>query len=92
LSPRGILLYAMGLPVFGLAVVGVSTGRVSPTRRAVMGVLLGGFLLLIAFQAGCSSSPPVTSTSGTPAGTYVITVTATSGSATRTQTVTLVVN
>ena len=92
LSPRGILFYAMGLPVFGLAVVGVSTGRVSPTRRAVMGVLLGGFLLLIAFQAGCSSSPPVTSTSGTPAGTYVITVTATSGSATRTQTVTLVVN
>lgn len=91
LTPRGVLFYAMGLPVFGLAVLGVSMGRVSRTRRAVMGLLLSGFFALIAFQAGCGTSPPVTNTIGTPAGTYVITVSAISGSATRTQTVTLVV-
>ena len=91
LSPRGVLFYAMGLPIFGLTVLGVSLGRVSRTRRAMMGLLLGGFFMVIAFQSGCGSSQPVTTTSGTPAGTYVITVSAISGSATRTQTVTLVV-
>ena len=91
LSPRSVLFYAMGLPIFGMTVLGVSMGRVSRARRAVMGLLLGGFFLLIALQSGCGSSAPVTTTSGTPAGTYVITVSATSGSATRMQTVTLVV-
>jgi uncharacterized repeat protein (TIGR01451 family) len=91
LSPRGVLFYGMGLPIFGLTVLGVSGGRASRMRRGMMGLLLGAFFLLIAFQAGCGSSAPVTSTSGTPAGTYVITVTAVSGSATRMQTVTLVV-
>jgi uncharacterized repeat protein (TIGR01451 family) len=91
LSPRGILFYAMGLPVFGFAILGVSMGRMSRARRALMGLLLGGLLALIVFLPGCGSSTPVTTTSGTPAGTYVITVTATSGSATRMQTITLVV-
>lgn len=91
LSPRGVLFYAMGLPIFGLAVVGVSRERVSRTRRAVVGLLLSGFFALIVLQAGCGSSGTTSSTSGTPAGTYVITVSATSGSAARTQTVTLVV-
>jgi hypothetical protein len=48
-------------------------------------------LALTVFLPGCGSSTPGTATSGTPAGTYVITVTAISGSATRMQTVTLVV-
>jgi hypothetical protein len=81
----------MGLPVFGLAVLGVSMGRVSRRRRALGVLLLGGFFALIAFQVGCGTSAPVTTTVGTPAGTYVITVSAISGSATRFQTVTLVV-
>jgi uncharacterized repeat protein (TIGR01451 family) len=91
LPRRGVLLYAMGLPIFGLAILGVCTGRISRTRRAAMSLLLVGFFALIAFQAGCGSSATTTTTVGTPAGTYVITVSAISGSATRTQTVTLVV-
>ncbi len=91
LAPRERLFYAMGLPVFGLAVLGIGVGKVPRTRRAVLGLLLSGFLALIVFQVGCSSSATTTTTIGTPAGTYVVTVTATSGSATRTQTVTLVV-
>jgi uncharacterized repeat protein (TIGR01451 family) len=91
LFPGGGLFYAMGLPVFGLVGLGMSMGRVSRTRRALMGLLLSAFFALIVFQAGCGSSATTTSTVGTPAGTYVVTVTATSGDATRTQTVTLVV-
>jgi hypothetical protein len=77
--------------VFGLAVLGISVGKVSRTRRAVLGLLSSAFFALIVFQVGCSSSATTTTTQGTPAGTYVITVSANSGSATRTQTVTLVV-
>jgi hypothetical protein len=91
LAPHRGLFYAMGLPVFGLAVLGISMGKVSRTRRAVLGLLSSAFFALIVFQVGCSSSATTTTTQGTPAGTYVITVSANSGSATRTQTVTLVV-
>lgn len=78
------------LPVSGLALVGAGFGA-SRKRRILMGLLLAGFFSLIVFQAGCSTKAAVSTTSGTPAGTYVITVTATSGSATRNATVTLVV-
>ena len=92
LFPRLKVFYAMGLPLLGLAVLGVGMGRVSRPRRALMALLLGGFFSLILFQASCSSSKSVTTTTGTPAGTYVVTVSGISGSATRTKTVTLVVN
>jgi hypothetical protein len=91
LTPRRGILYALGLPVFGFAVLGIGVGRVSRRRWVVMGLLLCGLFALIAFQPGCSSSAPVTTTTGTPAGTYVVTVTALSGNASRMQTVTLVV-
>ncbi len=91
LSPRGVLFYAMGLPMFGLAILGVGMGRVSRTRRVMMSLLLGGFFTLLALQTGCGSSATATNTTGTPAGTYVVTVNAVSESASRTQTVTLVV-
>ena len=91
LIPRGGLVYAMGLPMFGLALLGVNKKKVSWARRALLGVVLSGFFTLIAIQMGCSSSATTTTTTGTPAGTYVVTVSAISGSATRTQTVTLVV-
>jgi uncharacterized repeat protein (TIGR01451 family) len=87
----GRLFYALGVPVLGLVVLGVGTGRVSRSRRVLMSLLLGGFFTLIALQTGCGSSATTTTTVGTPAGTYVITVNAISGSATRTQTLTLVV-
>jgi Domain of unknown function DUF11/Beta-propeller repeat len=83
-------LYAAWLPVSGLALLGVGIGG-SRKRRLLMGLLLAGFFSLILFQPACGSSQQVTTTTGTPAGTYVVTVTATSGSATRNAVVTLVV-
>lgn len=57
-----------------------------------MATLLGaGFLVLIALQLGCGSKGTTTLTTGTPAGTYNITVSAVSGSVTHTQVITLVV-
>lgn len=91
LFPGWKLFYALGLPLCGLAVLGVNTRKVSRKRRALLGLLLGGFFALIIFQAGCGSSKSVTTTTGTPAGTYVVTVNGISGSASRTKTVTLVV-
>jgi hypothetical protein len=44
------------------------------------------------FQAGCGSSSHTTTTTGTPAGTYPVTINASSGTnATRTAVITLVV-
>jgi hypothetical protein len=82
--------YAVWLPVSGLALLGVGAGA-SRRRRLLMGLLLAGFFSLILFQPSCSSAKTVTTITGTPAGTYIVTVTATSGSATRNATVTLVV-
>ena len=83
-------LYAAWLPVSGLALLGVGIGG-SRKRRLLMALLLAGFFALILFQPACSSSRQVSTTIGTPAGTYVVTVTATSGSATRNAIVTLIV-
>jgi beta-propeller repeat-containing protein/uncharacterized protein DUF11 len=88
-TPRRILYYAMGLPIFGFAMLG--TGRLSRKRRVLMSLVLFGFFTLVGLQTGCGSSATATNTTGTPAGTYVVTVNAVSGTATRTQTVTLVV-
>jgi len=85
-----IPIYAVWLPLSGMALLGVGIGG-SRKRRLLMVVLLAGFCSLIMFQPGCSSAKTITTTAGTPAGTYVVTVTATSGSATRNATVTLVV-
>jgi hypothetical protein len=57
----------------------------------LMGVLLAGLFALLLFLPGCHSAAPVTTTTGTPAGTYPVTINAVSGSATRTTVVTLVV-
>jgi uncharacterized repeat protein (TIGR01451 family) len=83
-------IYAAWLPVSGLALLGVGIGG-SRKRRLLMGLLLAGFFSLILFQPACGSAQQVSTTTGTPAGTYVVTVTATSGSATRNAVVTLVV-
>ncbi len=92
-SGFGAPFYAAWLPVSGLALLGVGLGgKRSRRRRLLLGVLLGGFFALIVFQAGCGSSSHTTTTTGTPAGTYPVTINATSGTnATRTAVVTLVV-
>ena len=86
---KGRPVYALWLPIPGLALLGAGVSGFSRKRRAWMAVLLSGFFALVLFLAACSSKTTTTVT-GTPAGTYVVTVSATSG-ATRTATVTLVV-
>ena len=81
LFPRLKAVLRHGTATARLGVLGVGMGRVSRARRAFMTLLLGGFFALILFQASCSSSKSVTTTTGTPAGTYVVTVSGISGSA-----------
>jgi hypothetical protein len=86
------LLYAMWLPLSGMAFLGFGIGgKMSGKKRTLLGLLLVGFFSLVFFQAGCGSKHSTSTTTGTPAGTYVITVDATSGSASRPTTITLVV-
>ena len=88
----GVPLYATLLPVSGLALLGVGVGgKLSRRRRLLMGLFLGGLFTLILFLPGCHTAATVTTTTGTPAGTYTVTVNAVSGNATRTTLVTLVV-
>ena len=87
-------LYATWFPVTGLALFGAGLGAGSRKRKALMAVLLVGFFGLIFFQPGCGGKSSTTTVTGTPAGTYIVTVSATSGAsnaAVRTTTVTLVV-
>ncbi|MBV9625651.1 MAG: hypothetical protein JOZ14_16915 [Acidobacteria bacterium] len=89
LSPAKPYLYVLWLPITGLAVFASGIGR----RPRLVIVLFAAFLIsLAALASGCGSSRSSTSTTtGTPAGTYFVTVNATSGNATRSTTVQLVV-
>ncbi len=76
-------LYALWLMVPGMTLLGIGAGKRRRSRR--LGLLtLSMFFALVLLQPSCSSSnktpPPV---SGTPTGTYSMTVTATSGSYTK---------
>ncbi len=76
-------LYALWLMVPGMTLLGIGAGKKRRNRR--LGLLtLSMFFALVLLQPSCSSSnktpPPV---SGTPTGTYSMTVTATSGSYTK---------
>ncbi len=80
------------LPVPGLALIGLGMGR-DRRRRRLMGMLLlslvcGLILLQPACSGGSNLQPPP---SGTPAGTWPITVTATSGSDSKSAAISLVV-
>jgi hypothetical protein len=67
-------------------------GGLSRKRRWLLGALVAGVLGVVTLQAGCGSSGSSSSaTTGTPAGSYTITVNATSGGATRTTAVQLTV-
>jgi len=81
--------YAMWLAVPGLALLGVGGGR---RRRRILGILLFCALFaLLLLQPACSSTATQPPVSGTPPGTYTITVNATSGTDTKSQTITLFV-
>jgi uncharacterized repeat protein (TIGR01451 family) len=82
--------YAVWLAVPGLALLGVGWGGNRRRRIAVL-VLLCALGALLLFQPACSSSSNAPLTSGTPAGTYSITVTALSGLDSKSQTIQLTV-
>ena len=84
--------YASWLPVTGLAFLGlVVGGRFRPTRRVMVSLALMALAILLLLQPACGGHSSSTTTTGTPAGTYTITVSATSGSFTQTIPITLVV-
>ena len=90
LSPGGWRspLYALGLIVPGIALLGLGAG--GKRRRGKMSQVLGLLMLSIFFaltllQPACSSGKTQPTVSGTPTGTYSLTVTATSGSLSKSQ-------
>jgi hypothetical protein len=90
LHPSSGPLFATWLPVSGFAFLGLGGAALSRRRKVLLSLLLGFILVGMATQFGCGdSTKSTTTTTGTPAGTYTITVNATSGSATRSGTVTL---
>ena len=88
------VLYAMWLPIAGLALWGAgSASRNKTLSNFVLGVLLFSGLIFLS-ACGGSSTPTMAGGSGhagTPAGVYDITVTAASGSLTHTATVSFTV-
>jgi len=79
------MFYAMILPVFGITLLGTGLGSAGSRRRKLfgflmLGMVLAGFLLMPA--CGGSSSTGGGGNTGTPAGTYTITVTGNGGGAT----------
>jgi hypothetical protein len=85
LRHRGAV-YAFWLALPGLGLLGLGAGG---KRKHIIGIMMLALCALILFQPACSSSTQPTAVSGTPAGTYTITVTATSGSDTHQKNVTL---
>ncbi len=84
--------YALILPLFGITFLGIgASGKKSPRRWISSVLLVGVFLGLALFLAGCSSKASTTTTTGTPAGTYTVVVNATSGTVTRSESITYVV-
>ena len=81
-------IYAVWFPVSGLALLGAGSRR---RKRWLLAICLAAVLGTVALQAGCGSSSGGSTTTGTPPGTYTITVNATSV-AVRTTTVQLTVN
>jgi hypothetical protein len=82
-------IYALWLPLSGLALIGSGGSR---KRRLLLALIFAVVLSGIVLESACSSSSSTpSSTTGTPAGTYSITVNATSGSAVRSTVVQLVV-
>jgi hypothetical protein len=72
--------YAAWLPIGGLSLVGLGIGVRRKRRRWLVGASLGLIAGVIFLQLGCgSSSSSVTTTGGTLAGRYTITITGSAG-------------
>ncbi len=73
---RRTSLYAAWLPIGGLSLIGFGVGASRKRRRVLAGIALGLVGGLILLQPACgSSSNPTTTTGGTAAGQYTITIT-----------------
>jgi hypothetical protein len=82
------LLYALCLPIGGMALLGSGSRK----RKWTAGLFIVALVAFVGLQMGCgseSATPPTTT--GTPAGTYTVTVSGTSGTAPHTTTLTLIV-
>ena len=82
--------YAFWLAMPGLALFGLGTAG-KHRRRIFGGLSLCILFALVLLQPACKGSTQTTPVSGTPAGTYTITITATSGTLTHTYFVSLTV-
>jgi hypothetical protein len=87
----------MVFPIFGVALVGMGVASGGRKKNKLLGVTIGSILfasLLLQMACGGNSGGGGgggTSTPGTPAGNYTITVTGSSGSTQHTSAVTLTV-
>ncbi len=74
-------LYALGLMVPGMALLGLGSGkRRGKKGRLLVLLTLSLLFALVLLQPACHSGVTLPMVSGTPSGTYPLTVTATSGS------------
>jgi len=90
--PEGGPFYATWLPIPGLAFLGLGLGsRVRRKGRVLGGLLFLSLMTLVLLQPACGGHSSTTTTTGTPAGTYTVTVSATSGTFSQTAPITLVV-
>ena len=84
------LLYALWIPIFGLAVLGV--GAYQPRKKMRGGLLVILVLAGLGLQAACGGGSKYHGGSpGTPSGQYTVTVNATSGSIAHSTSVTITV-
>lgn len=86
-------LYALWLMVPGMALLGVGSGRGRRKKTSRLLGMLGLSVLfaLILLQPSCSGGTTLPTVSGTPSGTYSLTMTATSGTFTQSQAFSLTV-
>ena len=87
-------LYAIWLPMAGLAWLGIGSFLKPPRNKMLAASLLCSLLIAgVVFQASCGgqTGPKVHQTGGTPPGAYTITIIGTSGSTQHSTNVTLIV-
>jgi uncharacterized repeat protein (TIGR01451 family) len=85
-------LYALWITAPGMALLGLGAGSKKRRRAGLLGLLaLAAFFTLMLMQPACSRGVTQPTVSGTPSGTYSLTVTASSGSYTQTTNFSLVV-